>query len=146
MIELIEKQIVNYCNLCCDNCENCQISKWQENATNYILSLIPISNNEKVAKVRIIGGDPLLHPNINQFLIDTRLLFPSAVIELVTNGTLLPWKKDQFQYICNILNIDIIIVQNVLSDKYIEELKKEYNSITINNELKCNKVIYNGQT
>ena len=51
-----------------------------------------LSWNTKIRpnNVRIMGGEPLLHPNLESILYETRIHWPESNIELVTNGLLLP--------------------------------------------------------
>lgn len=40
--------------------------------------------------IRLLGGEPLLHPELEQFLRTARSCYPDADIRIVTNGLLLP--------------------------------------------------------
>jgi len=42
------------------------------------------------ARIRILGGEPLLHPDLESILYETRSHWQEAHIELITNGLLLP--------------------------------------------------------
>lgn len=68
------------------------------------------------ADIRILGGEPLLHPNVNSFLEITRKYFPVVpndnrygIIELVTNGILLPKQRDSFWQCCKDNNIRVVV-------------------------------------
>ncbi|GHV64723.1 hypothetical protein FACS1894199_03650 [Bacteroidia bacterium] len=89
----------------------------------------------KIAEIRILGGEPLLHPNVAAFLEITRKYFPfmdaskgTGVIELVTNGILLPKQKEQFWKTCKDNNIRIFISEYPISiDKeYIKAQSEKY--------------------
>jgi molybdenum cofactor biosynthesis enzyme MoaA len=47
-------------------------------------------------QIRLLGGEPLLHPDIMAFCAATRYAFPRASIEIVTNGILLPTMPQKF--------------------------------------------------
>lgn len=51
-----------------------------------------------------MGGEPLLHPRVCDFLEYTRSLFPNTQIQIVTNGLLLG-KIDNLEETCNALDI-----------------------------------------
>jgi hypothetical protein len=42
------------------------------------------------ARIRVLGGEPLLHPHLESILYETRKHWHDAHIELITNGLLLP--------------------------------------------------------
>jgi len=92
--------------------------------------------NGKIADIRLLGGEPLLHPDINSFLTITRSYFPelniseqTGVIELVTNGILLHKQPDDFWKICNKNNIRIVISEYPVNIKAetIKEKAKQFN-------------------
>jgi hypothetical protein len=56
-----------------------------------------------------LGGEPLLHPELEKFLPIARAAFPSAAIKIVTNGILLSQKTDLFWRECAAQNIEISI-------------------------------------
>ncbi|MDR2467913.1 MAG: hypothetical protein LBD22_03015 [Spirochaetaceae bacterium] len=79
------------------------------------------------ADIRILGGEPLLHPEVAGFLELTRKYFPVCAssdifgkIELVTNGILLPKQPDRFWTVCAENNIIIVV------SEYPVALEKEY--------------------
>lgn len=91
-----------------------------------------------------MGGEPLLHPQVGEFLKIARKLFPFSQIQLVTNGILLKEKSEKLSKIANDLNILICVsnyglnfnLKNVLAPfKYtrIDEKSELYNpSLDIN--------------
>jgi hypothetical protein len=44
----------------------------------------------------LLGGEPLLHPQVGSFLSAARAMFPEASIKLMTNGLLLPRMEEAF--------------------------------------------------
>jgi organic radical activating enzyme len=65
--------------------------------------------NGKVKYVKLIGGEPLLHPNLLDFFDITRRYFINAKIYLNTNGILLCKQDNDFWENCKKNNINIII-------------------------------------
>jgi MoaA/NifB/PqqE/SkfB family radical SAM enzyme len=49
-----------------------------------------------VGSIRLMGGEPLLHPQLLDFLSITKKLFPKTTLIIVTNGILLQNKDDKF--------------------------------------------------
>ncbi len=51
---------------------------------------------DKVSSITLLGGEPLLHPQITDFFRIVRLYFQKCRVNLLTNGTLLKDMKDSF--------------------------------------------------
>jgi hypothetical protein len=64
-----------------------------------------------IGTVRLMGGEPLLNSQIEDFLFVTRSTFPKAEILIATNGILLPQMPESFWRTCreNSIGIDITI-------------------------------------
>jgi hypothetical protein len=130
-----EFHVVDKCNLNCAGCIHfSQLCNKTEHLDIYsiekdIKRLAELTEG-KISDIKILGGEPLLHPEINKFLKITRKYFPSVLhsddygrIELVTNGILLSNQTDQFWQVCNENNIIISISDYPIKIK--KELIKE---------------------
>ena len=62
-----------------------------------------------VHSIRLMGGDPLLNPQIENFMLTTRNHFPKAAILIITNGILLPQMSETFWQTCRTCSIEISI-------------------------------------
>ncbi len=51
---------------------------------------------DDIGVIRILGGEPLLNPEINEYVKLSRKLYPQAIIWVVTNAILLPKMPDDF--------------------------------------------------
>ena len=98
-LEYLEINIVDHCNLKCNACTHfsnisepkfvdARILGFQLNRLNNIFG--------KITKVRLLGGEPLLHPDIVNILNISRGTLPYSKIELVTNGLLLDKMSEDF--------------------------------------------------
>lgn len=94
MIEYVETHIVDHCNLNCKGCSHFSglveqpVFKSLEEYKSDITQLSKITN-QQIRIIRIMGGEPLLHPQVIDFCIETRKILPSSQIVLVSNGILL---------------------------------------------------------
>jgi uncharacterized Fe-S cluster-containing radical SAM superfamily protein len=108
VIEYTEFYLNHDCNLACSNCNrfnNFRIT----GSTNWETYLPLYKKWAKIVRFKrigIIGGEPLLHPNIIKIMSDLRKLWPSAHITLHTNGILLAKKNSEL--------IDAIIHNNIM--------------------------------
>ncbi len=106
-----EIAIVEHCNLNCKGCAHFSpISKpYFMSVETYYKDIERISYlfSGRSRWIHIMGGEPLLHPKIEEFLNITRKFFPRSRIDIVTNGLLIEKQKDSFWEACRINKVDI---------------------------------------
>ncbi len=103
-LDYLEFHLTDHCNLSCKGCghySNIAPKTFTDLAQykNDIFRLSKIFHN--IHKIRILGGEPLLHPEVASFIKATRKAFPYTDIRLVTNGILLSKVSDDFWDICH---------------------------------------------
>jgi len=89
----LEFHITDHCNLNCKSCTHfAPLSKENYLSTDsFIKDMTRLSQLfANISRMRILGGEPLLHPQVSFFLESSRSFFPNCKISLVTNGILLP--------------------------------------------------------
>jgi len=110
---LLNLYITGKCNL---NCKGC--NAFAPIADNYLLDAVSFESDckrlselgaEKIPEIHILGGEPLIHPALNEIIIIARTYFPQAKLKIVTNGILLLKQKRGFWECCQSNNVDIII-------------------------------------
>ena len=86
----IETHIVNHCNLNCKGCDHFSPlhDPWFKNLNEFEEECKKISKKFELGKIMLLGGEPLLHPQVIDFLRTARKYFPNSDVELVTNGIL----------------------------------------------------------
>lgn len=99
-----EVELVGHCNLNCKCCnhysplvqeEYCDINEYKKDCDR----LSELFKGE-MSSVYLMGGEPLLHPQVTEFMRVTREAFPIGEILLVTNGLLLPTMPEGFWEAC----------------------------------------------
>ena len=90
----LEMNVAYGCNLKCEYCTH---------LGRFMKGIVPLEElllwyrswNRKIRpkNVRVMGGEPLLHPNLGSILYETRNHWQDSRIELITNGLLLPKMK-----------------------------------------------------
>ena len=95
----LEYHVADHCNLNCKGCVHfaplvdgevfASFEKVKKDMTR-LKSIVPF-----IDTVRILGGEPLLNPELTSYLSMTRELYPLAEINVVTNGLLL--KKNNYR-------------------------------------------------
>lgn len=115
MIEYLEHHIVDHCNLKCGGCSHFSpiADEWFESIEDFTKDFTELAKKTegKVGVIRLMGGEPLLHPKVEDFLKITRNLFPNSQIQIVTNGLLIHKLGEIFKEVCNDYNI-LVCVSN----------------------------------
>lgn len=97
---MLEVNLVDHCNLKCRNCDH-----YSNFADKRILDINDYTRDiERLSEIcagsleaiKLVGGEPLLNPNVVEFLRVTRKHFPHSRIPLITNGLLLLNMSDEF--------------------------------------------------
>ena len=107
-----EVEIAGHCNLNCKNCshfsplvkeEFVHIETLERDFAR--LSFLAGRNNERI---KLLGGEPLLHPRLNEIMEMTRKYFDGPVY-LNTNGLLLARMNDEFWAACKKSRITVLV-------------------------------------
>lgn len=113
-LRYVEVHLVDHCNLNCRGCSHFSpiAKEWFADVSQYekdMRRLTELFGN--INMVRLMGGEPLLHPQIESFITLTRRHFPKADVRVVTNGLLLPGMHDSFWETCraNSVVLDVTI-------------------------------------
>lgn len=111
MLKGIVVNIVDHCNLNCAGCDHFS-SIAQERIVSVERLRMDLSRmqellSERVGDLRIMGGEPLLHPELEEILLLSKELFPKNQIKLYTNGIRLKQMQNRFWEVCR--NTDTII-------------------------------------
>jgi molybdenum cofactor biosynthesis enzyme MoaA len=119
--------ILDHCNLRCKGCDHfAPIAEERfvslDNIRKDLAQISTILSGE-VKRIGVMGGEPLLHPQLKEILISTRLYFPNTLIQLVTNGLLLLGQDEEFWLICRGNNIIIVNTKYPINLDY-EAIKK----------------------
>lgn len=102
-LNYFEIHLVEHCNLNCQSCDNFSAIAEEEYVDEEIFKkemqrMADISN---VEYIRLLGGEPLLHPNLNNLLKIARECFPKPFLLLTTNAILLDKMSEEFWKTCH---------------------------------------------
>lgn len=112
-LEYLIINILDHCNLKCKGCDHfaCVADPYLvpfQTLHDDIERMAEIMHGDNIVKIGIMGGEPLLHPDLLEILKDVRNKFPNAIIRLTTNGLLLLQQKEDFWAVCRDYNITIV--------------------------------------
>lgn len=132
-LEYLVLNILDHCNLRCKGCDHFACL-----AEPYFVSFDFIRKDlkrmqelfagENIMQIAVMGGEPLLHPDLLLILKEVRTCFPHAVIRLTTNGLLLLKQVDDFWKVCREERVTIVNTKypiNLDYSKIQEKAKKE---------------------
>ena len=95
----VETHLVEHCNMNCRYCDHfsCIAAPKFADLATFEKDLRRIRElSSGMERLRLLGGEPLLHPAITDFFNVARTLFPNIVIDIITNGLLLPRMNQAF--------------------------------------------------
>lgn len=99
-----EVSVVEHCNLKCKDCTHYSPLAEEEylDVAEYERDCARLSElfASEVKYIRLLGGEPLLHPRLPEIMRITREAFQVGKIRLVTNGVLLPSMDENFWKAC----------------------------------------------
>lgn len=93
-----EIHITDHCNLNCRGCAHfSNISpQWFADPEQYERDMRRMADLFEVEQIYVMGGEPLLHPEVSRFVELTRVAFPRTRIYLMTNGVLVTRMPPEF--------------------------------------------------
>lgn len=107
--------ILDHCNLRCKGCDH-----FAAIAEKRFVALEDISRDLEqmsrltkgnVTRIGVMGGEPLLHPQLKEILAETRRWFPDTLIQCVSNGLLMNQQDDAFWQTCQDNRIAIVVTK-----------------------------------
>lgn len=108
-LSYFEFSIVDHCNLRCQGCVHfsCIAEEHFVTVESIKRDLDRMSEllHGEVTRISVMGGEPLLHPDLQKILAVTRSSFPGSTVLLVTNGLLLLKMSVDFWECCRENNI-----------------------------------------
>lgn len=137
-------EIVGHCNLNCWSCcafspvvkeEFMEVSVFEKDM-HRMSQLVPAENLERIL---LIGGEPLLHPKVEELIKITRKYFPKTNLNIHTNAILLLNMPIDFFELCRKEKVTIIYTQYPIKLDY-KKIKKKLDSYGIDYN------IFNGET
>lgn len=106
-----EVHLCDHCNLNCTGCDHFSplANKTFLDAKCFEQDCTRLAEltNGKIDAIRLLGGEPLLHPDLCSIIPIARHSFPTAAISVVTNGVLLLKQSEEFWQCCHENNVTI---------------------------------------
>jgi len=136
LLKKIEVHLAEHCNLNCAYCTHCSPIAQQgfANIEQFERDFIKLSKltNGNIGYIKLMGGEPLLNPDIVRYMQIARNNIPKGTIEISTNGILLPQMKEDFWRACKANDIVVRISRYPIKldgDKIFQAARK--NSVNV---------------
>lgn len=127
-LETMEIHVAEHCNLNCKNCsmfcglvETCDFPCYQEfeEGIKQLKNFFP-----HIKKFRIIGGEPLLNPELDKYICLIRNVYPYTDIRLISNGILVTKMSDQLIQTITDNDVTFIVTQYISLKHSIDEINR----------------------
>jgi hypothetical protein len=100
VLESVDIYVAEHCNLGCFSCNHFSPLAEPEFAdlasTERDLKRLAELSDGNIPAIMLVGGEPLLNPELPEFMRVARQCFPQSRIQIITNGLLLLVQKDIF--------------------------------------------------
>ena len=127
-IDYLEVDIVDHCNLNCNDCTH--YSPLAEpnfmDALSFEKDIKRLSEltNGKINSMVLMGGEPLLHKDINKFIRIVNKYLPDTRLQILSNGILIDKMSDDFWNTCKECNVQINITPYPINMDYYKVFNK----------------------
>lgn len=101
-VNYAEFYITNVCNMTCSDCRSFNNFNFKGHYEFDPTMYQEWANRADIASYNLLGGEPLLHPNLVTWVKGTRRLWPTALAKIDTNGT----------HIAKVKNLHQLLVDN----------------------------------
>ncbi len=113
-LRYVETHLTDHCNMNCRGCGHFAplADPWFASIDQHDRDMRRLAEFfANIRRIRLMGGEPLLHPRVTDFLESTRRWFRMCNIRLVTNGMLLAKMNNSFWDSCraNKIGIDLTV-------------------------------------
>lgn len=122
-ISYAEFYVTNHCNITCDNCNrfnNHKISgsaDWETHKDTYR----KWSHEVTIDRIALLGGEPLLHPNLHKIISNVAQWWYESEVEITTNGLLIEKIKPHLQQA--IIDHSVTVYVSIHNKAWLEKIK-----------------------
>jgi len=115
LIPILHIHLADHCNLNCRGCDNFSPLSPEVFADPEVVerdcARISELSGGQVNEIQLLGGEPLLHPQVTRFIEIARKYFPTTPVNFITNGVLLLKQPEIFWEACRKNRIEIVVTK-----------------------------------
>jgi 4Fe-4S single cluster domain len=139
VLRYVEYHLVEHCNLTCNRCSHFSplAEPTVSNPNSFARDLRQLARHfSNINQIRLLGGEPLLHPTPEAFVDAARTAFPSTDLRIVTNGTRLKAMGNSFWDACRRAHVTLDLSLYPVMEKACTQLedlcKRERVNLNVN--------------
>lgn len=124
----LELHVSDYCNLNCAGCVHYSplFDRVNPEFKTRIMDLKTISGLiDHVIMLSLLGGEPLVNPELIRYIEEARRIFQGAGIQLITNGLLIPQIDDECFVALRENNISVVISEYEPTHNIIKRIREK---------------------
>lgn len=130
----VELHVSDFCNLNCRGCVHFS-PLFEKKLPDYDTRIGDLDRLKEIFQqifvIFLLGGEPLLNPELDRYITKARECFPNAEMQLITNGLLLLSLSDEVMEIIRQNKITIIISEYAPTHHIIKKIKDRLQSFKI---------------
>jgi len=127
VLKYVEYPLVEHCNLSCKRCAHFSPLADPDFADpeSFERDLRQLAKHfSTISRIRLLGGEPLLHPTPEAFIDAANSVFPNASLRIVTNGSPLKAMHDAFWSACRRAKVTLDLSLYPTMEKAAPELQE----------------------
>lgn len=127
VLPYLEYNVTDSCNLKCKGCthfSNLIEGDGHADISEFASDIKRLSMQVQILELRLLGGEPLLHPHIIEFIEIARKYLPETDIEIVSNGLLIPKMNEDLFYEMNKNKVGFHITSYIPTMKIRDKIEK----------------------
>lgn len=118
-----EVNVVDHCNLNCQSCNHFSsiATPWYLEIKEFkkdMQRIVEITNGGDIEKLWLLGGEPLLHPQLCEIMELSRKFFSTAPISVFSNGSLLLKQDERFWETVRDNDIELVVTKYPVNIDY----------------------------
>lgn len=134
IMQQVEMHVMDACNLNCRGCthyspifEN-KVPKFEEKMNDVRILKEKI---DTIVRFFILGGEPLLNPELDKYIKEIRNMLPYTELYIVTNGLLIPSLSDATMSLIKKEKVRVIISEYEPTHRKMDEIRKKLDTYKV---------------
>ena len=131
----LEYNVTDSCNLKCKGCthfSNLLSDNEFADCLEFKSDIEKLSEKVYIGQLRLLGGEPLLHPDLSEFVSVARNCLPNSDIFIVSNGLLIPKVDERVLLSLRENNVGFHISRYYPTDKLCDVIEEKLSSLGVN--------------
>jgi organic radical activating enzyme len=137
----VEMHLVDFCNLNCKGCSHFSAlyDKKIPDKDKRIADIYKLNEMfDTIYRLYLLGGEPLLNPDICDYVTRIRRILPTTVISIITNGLMIPSMTDEFFRCLHDNRVNVYITMYEPTKKIIDKIYDKLENFKVDHAIYSN--------